>query len=88
MQESNTRVRLFHSLSHVVAALSQSHRAYMRGTFTAPKMHPAPLQNHVATVRDVFLRGGLYHAVEFVAADEQRISLWVAETVNLKVNIK
>ena len=36
----------------------------------------------------IFCGGVLYHTVEFVAADEQRISLWVAETVNLKVNIK
>lgn len=65
------------------------HRASMRGTFPAMKTYPAPLQNHVAAVRDVVLSGGvLYNAVEFVAADEQRIALWVAETVNLKVNIK
>ncbi len=65
------------------------HRASMRGTFPALKTYPAPLQNHVAAVRDVVLSGGvLYNAVEFVAADEQRIAFGVAETVDFKVNVK
>ena len=36
----------------------------------------------------IFVLGVLYHAVEFVSADEQRIALRVAETVDFKVNVK
>lgn len=36
----------------------------------------------------IFVLGVLYYAVEFVSADEQRIALRVAETVDFKVNVK
>ena len=65
------------------------HRAYMRGTFTSQKTHPAPLQTLFAAARDdIVLPFSLYYAVEFVATDKQGVAFWVAEAVNLKVDIK